>query len=190
MKYDINNVPPSASQIEIEQRKAKENVDQLAIVRIIVWAILLTTFLLSVVLELLLFNSLPQILRVGFPFLSLTLWFFGYIVISSHFQEQLYKANDAILKNDYLDDFATKRAVFERMYEQNSKITRYVNVVHNQNRSLTYGEYVEIQSWIIKNQKPSNTKLKRSIEPHKGSISNPITEPDSMTIEDDAIFQF
>jgi hypothetical protein len=145
MKYDISKVPPTRCQINDQLQRSTENSELLSLYQLAYWTI--QVIVLVIFAAIVVFTE-SSILKGILLATTILLWAMLYIMYSSFIEDKKFRYTHEIQIHHYIENSALETVVFESWCGRVLEVQRYVSVVSDQGRSLTFGEYLAIKGRI------------------------------------------
>ena len=145
MKYDIHKVPPTRSQISDQLQRSTENSELLSFYQLAYWT---TQVIVLVIFATIVIFTESSILKGILLGTTTLLWVMLFIMYSSFIEDKKFRYTHEIQIHQYIENKALETVVFESWCGRVPEVQRYVSVVSDQGRSLTFGEYLAIKDRI------------------------------------------
>jgi len=151
MHFNIEQLPPTKFQLNIEESKLKDQIELLVFKK---WAYLLLgliTVALTEIFILNLLNSYQIDQEIVILFVSLIMIIAAIVIyqITQVFNTKQKEITTQIEEVSFFHEEAIYRSnVKNVIFSDNEKINAYVMAVSRQGRTLTYGEYLALKEWI------------------------------------------
>jgi len=145
MKYDISKVPPTCSQISDQLQRSTENSELLALYQLAFWTTQVFIFVIFVAIIFFIESSILQGILLGATTLLGVMLF---TIYSSFIEDKKFRYTHEIQIHHYIESSALETVVFESWCGRVPEVQRYVSVVSDRGRSLTFGEYLAIKDRI------------------------------------------
>ena len=145
MKYDIGKVPPTRSQISDQLRRSTENSELLSLYQLVYWTTQVIVLAIFAAIVIFADWSILKGILLGSTTL---LWVMLFVMYSSFIEDKKFRYTHEIQIHHFIENSALETAVFESWGGRAPEVQRYVSVVSDQGRSLTFGEYLAIKDRI------------------------------------------
>jgi hypothetical protein len=145
MKYDIGKVPPTRAQISDQLRRSTEKSELLSLYQLVYWT---TQVIVLAIFAAIVIFAESSILKGVLLGTTTLLWVMLFVMYSSFIEDKKFRYTHEIQIHHYIENSALETAVFESWGGRALEVQRYVSVVSDQGRSLTFGEYLAIKDRI------------------------------------------
>ena len=145
MKYDIRKVPPTRSQISDQLQRSTENSELLSLYQFVYWTTQVIVLAIFAAIAIFAESSILKVILLGTTTL---LWAMLFIMYSSFIEDKKFRYTHEIQIHHYIESSTLETVVFESWCGRVPEVRRYVSVVADQGRSLTFGEYLVIKDRI------------------------------------------
>ena len=147
MKYDISKVPPTCSQISDQLQRSTENSELLSLYQLAFWTTQVVIFVIFVAIVFFVESSILQGILLGTTTLLGVMLF---TIYSSFIEDKKFRYTHEIQIHHYIENSALETVVFDSWCGRVPEVQRYVSVVSDRGRSLTFGEYLAIKDRIAR----------------------------------------
>jgi hypothetical protein len=145
MKYDISKVPPTRSQISDQLQRSTVNSELLSLYQFVYWT---TQVVVLVIFAAIVIFAESSILKVILLATTTLLCAMLFIMYSSFIEDKKFRYTHEIQIHHYIENGTLETVVFENWCDRVPEVQRYVSVVSDQGRRLTFGEYLAIKGRI------------------------------------------
>jgi len=145
MKYDISKVPPTCSQISDQLQRSTENSELLSLHQLAFWATQAFIFVIFIAIVFFIESSILQGILLG---TTTILGVMLFTIYSSFIEDKKFRYTHEIQVHHYIESSTLETVVFASWCSRVPEVQRYVSVVSDRGRSLTFGEYLAIKDKI------------------------------------------
>jgi hypothetical protein len=145
MKYDISKAPPTCSQISDQLQRSTENSELLSLYQMAYWIIQVLIFVILVAIIFYIESPIWQGMLLG---TTSVLGAMLFLIYWSFIEDKKFRYTHEIQTHYYIDNSVLETVVFENWCSRVPEVQRYVSVVSDRGRSLTFGEYLAIKDRV------------------------------------------